>query len=78
MPAITKPLVTLQSLSRASKPALGTRYLAVLLRLASLARQRRHLAELPDLLLKDVGISPDDARVEAHRKIWDVPDHWRK
>lgn len=32
MPAITKPLVTLHSLSNAPRSVLGTRYLAVLLR----------------------------------------------
>ena len=76
MPAITRRLVTLQSLAGAPKPALGTRHVAFLLRLASLARQRRHLGELPDHLLNDIGIPPDDARLESRRKVWDIPTHW--
>jgi uncharacterized protein YjiS (DUF1127 family) len=78
MTALARRLITLQSLAQAPKPSRGSRYLAHLLQMAALARQRRHLGELPDHLLKDVGIAPDDACREARRKAWDVPTHWRR
>jgi uncharacterized protein YjiS (DUF1127 family) len=40
-------------------------------------RQRRILAELPDHLRKDVGLTEADALREARRPLWDVPNHWR-
>ena len=76
MPAVTRRIVTLQSFTQAPKPSRGTRYLALLLQMASFARQRRHPGELPDHLLKDIGIAPDEARREARRKAWDIPTHW--
>jgi hypothetical protein len=39
-------------------------------------RQRRHLSELDDALLKDIGVSRDQADTEARRPVWDVPAHW--
>ncbi|MGH6946107.1 MAG: DUF1127 domain-containing protein [Kiloniellales bacterium] len=33
-------------------------------------RQRRVLAELPDHLLKDIGITRREARMEARRPFW--------
>lgn len=41
-----------------------------------LVRSRRSLAHIDDRLLDDVGISPDQARAEAQRPIWDVPQRW--
>ncbi len=32
--------------------------------------QRRQLAELDDRLLRDIGISRDDARLEAAKRFW--------
>lgn len=77
MPAITRKFVTLSSRGRSPKPSLGPRPLASLRRLAVLARQRRRLGDLPDHLLKDVGIMPDDARLESRRPVWDVPARWQ-
>jgi len=37
----------------------------------SVWRQRRHLAELPDHLLEDIGLSRAEAEAEARRRIWD-------
>lgn len=37
---------------------------------ASKARQRRALAELPDELLADIGLTRDEARREAARGFW--------
>lgn len=51
----------------------------VLLRLAELltvwenrARERRHLAEMPDRMLRDLGLSRSDARREAEKPFWRV------
>ncbi|AGI67136.1 hypothetical protein OAN307_c14600 [Octadecabacter antarcticus 307] len=35
--------------------------------------QRRALANLDDARLKDLGISPQDAAIEAARPFWDLP-----
>lgn len=40
------------------------------------ARQRRRLAELDDDMLRDIGLTREDARAEARRPIWDVPQTW--
>jgi len=39
-------------------------------------RQRRHLADLDDALLRDIGLTREEARAEARRPLWDVPDSW--
>lgn len=44
----------------------------------SLRGQRRRLRDLSDHLLDDIGVSALDARQEAHRPIWDVPEHWKR
>ena len=46
-------------------------------RLFALRHQRRRLARLDDHLLADIGLTPDAARLEAERPLWDVPAHWR-
>lgn len=45
--------------------------------LFGLARQRRELGQLDAHLLRDLGISPEDARSESRRGFWDVPRNWR-
>jgi len=40
------------------------------------ARQRRHLADLDDTLLRDIGLSREAAEAEARRSVWDVPASW--
>jgi len=40
------------------------------------ARQRRHLAELDDAMLRDIGLSREAAEEEAGRSVWDVPPSW--
>ena len=50
-----------------------TKWVRVML---SLTRQRQHLAELEDHLLRDIGLDRRDAEREAGRPIWDVPAHW--
>ena len=50
-----------------------------MLRRAITARQsRRQLARLDAAALRDIGISPEAARLEATRPIWDVPANWRR
>ena len=43
----------------------------------SLFRQRHDLGRLDAHLLRDIGLSPDDAAAESRRPIWDAPAHWR-
>ncbi len=50
---------------------------ALLKDMASLHRQRHALANLDPHLLRDVGITPEEARIEAARPVWDAPHHWQ-
>ena len=38
---------------------------------------RTRLAELPDAVLADIGITREQARIEADRPLWDIPAWWR-
>jgi uncharacterized protein YjiS (DUF1127 family) len=51
--------------------------LRAVLTLFSIARERRQLARLDDHILRDIGISRDEAETEASRVGWDAPAHWR-
>ncbi|PTW51364.1 MULTISPECIES: DUF1127 domain-containing protein [Rhodovulum] len=42
----------------------------------SAARQRRQLIELDDRQLRDIGLTAEEARAEARRPVWDVPQNW--
>ena len=42
-----------------------------------IARQRNHLGQLNAHLLKDIGLTYEEARAEAARPFWDAPSHWR-
>jgi uncharacterized protein YjiS (DUF1127 family) len=47
------------------------------LRLALAARRQRHdLSRLPPEVLRDIGITAEEARREAGKPVWDVPSHW--
>ncbi len=46
--------------------------------MAAVRRQRRALASLNDHLLKDIGLSAEEARQEAESPLWDVPANWRR
>ncbi len=39
-------------------------------------RQRRHLIDLPDYLLADIGLRPHEARSEADKPFWRIPQAW--
>ena len=65
------------SLPRPTLPA--RRQAGLFTRLAAafaLYSERRRLAELPDHMLDDIGISRSEANAEARREIWDAPQHW--
>jgi len=42
-----------------------------------LYRQRRALEALDDHLLRDLGLTREEALREAARPVWDAPVHWR-
>ncbi|QFS82300.1 hypothetical protein FIU97_05835 [Roseivivax sp. THAF40] len=46
-------------------------------RMVRLHSQRRALGALDAHLLQDIGVSAEDARIEAARPAWDAPDHWQ-
>lgn len=48
-----------------------------LLSLLAIRRQRRRLASLDAAMLRDIGLTRDDALREAGRAPWDGPAHWR-
>ncbi len=45
--------------------------------LRTLSRSRVALSQLNKAQLEDIGVTPEEARNEASRKVWDVPQHWR-
>ncbi len=49
-----------------------------LVQIFALRRQRARLLQLDEHLLRDIGITADEARAEAARPTWDVPAHWRR
>ncbi len=63
---------------RQSSPRRPRSILSTVLDVLSLRRQRRRLAELDPHLLRDIGITEDEARREAELPIWDAPSHWRR
>lgn len=53
-------------------PGLLTRLRAAI----AVSAQRRHLADLDDVRLEDLGLTRAAARAEAARAPWDVPANW--
>lgn len=43
----------------------------------AIRRQRNDLRRLPPHMLRDIGLTEDEALAEASRALWDVPSHWR-
>ena len=62
--------------SIAGRPGERLRPLRRLLRTIAASRSRRRLLELDDHLLRDLGLTRDQARREAERPSWDAPGHW--
>ena len=71
-----KRAMTLLALSRLPPSALSGGLLTRLRLAMALRRQRRQVAALPDHLLRDIGLSPQEAQHEAARPLWDVPRPW--
>lgn len=42
----------------------------------ALRRSRARLGHLDDHLLRDIGLTPEQAQREADRSFWDAPAHW--
>ncbi len=51
-----------------------TSLIAYALRVFQVHRQRRELANLSDKQLSDIGTTRGDARIEANRPFWDLPE----
>ena len=49
---------------------------AYLLRMISLNRQRKALQNLDEHMLRDIGISRQEAEIESKKHFWDAPQHW--
>ena len=62
------------SLPARTRPGL----LKTLVQRMALQRQRHRLAELPDHLLTDMGLTRETATHEANRPAWDAPPHFRR
>jgi uncharacterized protein YjiS (DUF1127 family) len=73
MPARTATLLRLPQL-------LGylPRMLPWLVQALALRRQRAHLRRLDDHLLRDIGLTRDDAMHEGTRPFWDAPTPWHR
>ena len=41
-------------------------------------RQLRHLAELDDHMLNDIGVTRAEALKESMKTAWNAPDHWQR
>ncbi len=65
--------ITLPAGGSAARPGLWTR----LGRMRALHHQRQALARLDDHILRDVGLTRDEAEREARRAAWDSPSWWR-
>jgi uncharacterized protein YjiS (DUF1127 family) len=46
-------------------------------RALALHRSRKDLASLDAHMLRDIGLTPDEAAREAARPAWDAPSHWQ-
>lgn len=66
-------------LPRVSRRTLSlTAFITRLFGCNKLRRTRLRLAALDDHLLRDIGVSREDAQAEADRRGWDAPDHWHR
>ncbi len=69
-PRLTSPLAAIATYSPVT-------LLARLGSAVAIARQRRALRDLDDAILRDIGLTRDEALREATRAFWDAPRHWR-
>jgi uncharacterized protein YjiS (DUF1127 family) len=64
------------ALSRPTETASLRRLATSILRALHLRQTRQHLAQLEPHLLRDIGLTQDQARGEASRPLWDAPHVW--
>lgn len=57
-----------------ARPSLLRRALDLL----ALRRSRRRLTDLDAHMLRDIGLTAEQARGEAELPFWDAPAHWRR
>ncbi len=50
--------------------------LARLLRAMAMRRSQQRLGLLDNHMLRDIGLTPGQASLEAERSCWDAPAHW--
>ncbi len=43
----------------------------------ALRRQRARLRDLSPHLMRDIGVTEEEAQAEPARPLWDIPPHWR-
>lgn len=72
-PMSTRPLARRHAAAPGFLHALPARLFA----LVAVARSRKGLTRLDDHLLRDIGLTREDARAEARRPVWDAPLHWK-
>ena len=69
-------MASLVSTAPARRPraaGLAARFVAAM----AVRRSRSALADLPDYILADVGLTRAEAEAEARRPFWEVPARWR-
>lgn len=59
------------------RPSALARLPSRLLAAQALARSRRSLGRLDDHILRDIGLTREQAESEALRAAWDAPMHWK-
>ena len=62
-----------RGLAHRSRPSL----LSFLFRAGQVRRQRAHLSNLDDHMLRDIGLTREEVAAESRRVVWDVPQNWR-
>lgn len=68
---------------RAAAPAqprrpLWLRLLQLLVRRDGSARARHHLSQLEPHMLRDIGLTPEEAQALSQAPEWDAPAHWKR
>ena len=69
---MSMPLSSARALSPSRRPVAGLRgWLSRLVALFAVQRSRRQLRDLDEAILRDIGLSRDEALREAERGFWD-------
>jgi uncharacterized protein YjiS (DUF1127 family) len=64
------PRTMIESVRRSSRLSLGLHLVPVLAEVLARRRDRQILSRLDAHLLRDIGLSPDEARTEAAKPFW--------